>query len=62
MELDEPTLKGWRSFKGTFLFGAAEQRIPPPELSERHDGVCSHESMGNGVYVASCDFDRLYQQ
>lgn len=62
MERDEPTIKGWRAFKGRFLFGASAQQLPPLEIVKRGDETCSQESMGNGGYVAQCDFDRLDQQ
>ena len=62
MERDEPTIKGWQAFKGRFLFGASAQTLPPPEIVKRGDETCSQEPMGNGGFIAQCDFDRLDQQ
>ena len=62
MERDEPTIKGWQAFKGRFLFGSAAQQLPPPEIVKRGDATCSQESIGNGGYIAHCDFDQMDQQ
>lgn len=62
MERDEPTIKGWQAFKGRFLFGTSDQTLPPPEIGKCGDATCSQESIGNGGYIAHCDFDQMDQQ
>lgn len=62
MERDEPTIKGWQAFKGSFLFGVSAQTPQQQETDESTDATYSRESIGDGCYCAACDFDKLDQQ
>lgn len=62
MDRETEQVKGWRKFKGSFLYGAAAKPEPVPEVSQQCDGTCTQEQVGCGCYRAVVDFEKMDQQ